>query len=72
MAYKRYIVYSAKALSGDKNKNAKLTETQVLTIRDRWASGDKTNDHKQRLADDFNCCVGNISRIVYRLSWRDI
>jgi HNH endonuclease len=53
-------------LVGEQRAFAKLTQTQVLEIRARYASGEKQRD----LASEFNVRQPRISKIVTRKAWR--
>lgn len=48
---------------------AKLTAANVQTIRDRYASGQVT---QQQLASEFNVHKKTISRIIRRIRWKHI
>ncbi len=54
---------------GETNGNVKLTEAQVIEIRERYADGGITY---QSLGEMFGVRVASISRIVKRKYWRHI
>jgi hypothetical protein len=54
---------------GESHPNSKLTEQDVRQIRDRYASG---NVSQQSLADEFGVTQVNISSIILRKSWGHI
>jgi hypothetical protein len=53
---------------GEKNPFAKITETAVRRIRERWGSGISV----RQLADEEGVCVSNIYAIVSRSTWRHL
>jgi len=55
-------------LYGELGPRAKLTNEQVLEIRHRKASGERTTV----LAAEFNTTQVNIDRIVRRATWKHI
>jgi len=56
----------AKGGKGIRNARNKLTEAQVLTIRDRWAAGEQ---NKRRLAREFGVCPQQITNIITGKHW---
>ena len=55
--------------SGEGCYNSKLTEKDVLEIREMYASEEYT---QAELAEMFDCAQANISSIVNRISWKHI
>jgi len=53
---------------GEKHGNAKVTSSDVLEIRRRWANGERQVD----LAAEFNIGQGRISAIVRRATWKKV
>lgn len=53
---------------GEKNSNAKLTETQVKEIRDKFANGVT----KRQLAAEYGLYYKSIQRITSRRAWTHI
>lgn len=53
-------------MPGIQNAQAKLTEAQVQTIRERYAAGGIS---QQKLADEFGVRQAHVSRIVLGHSW---
>lgn len=51
---------------GESNGNSRLTETDVLTIRGLWETGDFT---QREIGEMYNAAQPVISRIVLRESW---
>ncbi len=56
-------------LAGNKNGQAKLTESNIIEIRDLYKTGQYS--YKQ-LAENFNTCKGNIANIIKRKTWTHI
>ena len=56
-------------LKGESNGNRRLTEAQVLEIREKYATGRYT---KRRLATEFGVSDMTIHRIVNRINWKHI
>ena len=54
---------------GEKNPGAKLTEKQVVEMRNRYSLGGVT---QQQLADHYNVCNALVSFIITRKLWRNI
>jgi len=54
---------------GERARNSKLKERDVLLIRDYYSKG---YYNQKELADMFNCTRANISRITRRVSWSHI
>jgi hypothetical protein len=57
------------ALSGENGTNAKLTEAEVILIRELYATGDYT---QKELAIKFNISKSAISKIITRATWKYI
>lgn len=53
---------------GERSGNNKLTQKQVATIRERYASGDATH---RSLADEFGVTHSNIGCIIRGKSWME-
>lgn len=53
---------------GANNPAARLDETAVLAIRDRWASGES----RHLLADEYGVSINTLNDIVYRKTWRHL
>jgi hypothetical protein len=56
-------------MRGEKNGHARLTEADVLTIRERHARGDVT---QRQLAREYSVSFSTINVIVNRKQWRHI
>lgn len=56
----------AKGGKGARNACNKLTESQVLEIRQRWANGE-TN--KRRLGREYGICAQQVTNIITRKHW---
>jgi DNA-binding MarR family transcriptional regulator len=54
---------------GSRNSHAKLTESDVRTIRERYQAGGVS---MQQLATDFGVCRSSISMIINRVVWAHI
>lgn len=54
---------------GEADGNSKLTEDDILDIRDLYATGDWT---QQELADEFGVTSSNVSYVVNRKIWKHI
>jgi hypothetical protein len=54
---------------GEKNKNSKLTEQQVLEIRELYSSG---NYYQTELSRKFNVSQRLICKIINRKTWTHI
>ena len=54
---------------GEKNNKAKLTEDQVIEIRQKYDSGEMT---QMELAKEYNVGWSTIHNIVFRLTWKHI
>jgi transposase len=55
-----------KRAPGEKNAASKLTEKQVVEIRERFSNGTTKED----LAKEFCVSISNIALIVRRAAWR--
>jgi DNA-binding MarR family transcriptional regulator len=55
--------------NGEENVSSKLTEEEVREIRELY---DTTGMTQQDLADQFSTAVGNVNRIVNRVTWTHI
>lgn len=60
------MVRKRRGISGERHPLSKLTTDQVVTIRSRWASGEKQN----RLADEYGVSKSMIGAIVHGYRWR--
>ncbi len=56
-------------LVGEKNARAKLTEAQVLEIRQRYANGETDRD---KLAAEYGIAKSNLGAILIRRTWKHI
>ena len=56
-------------VTGEKNGKAKLTETQVLSIREKYATGEYT---QPELGKEFNVSLITVSRILNKKAWKHI
>jgi hypothetical protein len=56
---------------GERHPNHKLTESQVIEIRQRWAD-EKPRPKQQQLADEYRVTSPHISYIVSGKKWRHI
>lgn len=54
---------------GEKNNKARLTEDQVIEIRQKYDSGEKT---QMELAKEYNVGWSTIHNIVFRFTWKHI
>ena len=54
---------------GEKHHSAKLTEEQVIELRERYATGGVT---QFQLADEYGIAQQNISKAILRKSWKNI
>lgn len=66
----RYRVLKKGAAHGETHCCAKLTERQVVGIRDRWANGAGRRGVQTRLALDYGVTLSNIRAIVDRRTWK--
>lgn len=57
-----------KPKQGASHPNAKLTEQDVLTIRNRAAQG----EHYKTIAKDFPICASKVLDVINRKSWRHV
>ncbi len=53
---------------GTAHANAKLTENQVVKIRERWSNGET----QEAIAEDYPCSRSNVGAICRREAWRHI
>lgn len=56
-------------LHGEKNPRAKLSETDVVVICEKYAGGGYT---QAQLADEYGVAITNVSAIVRGISWPDV
>jgi len=56
------------ALSGSNNVQAKLTETSVLDIREKYTNGIKACD----LAEFYGVTLSVVHKVIRRASWKHI
>lgn len=54
---------------GTGNAAAKLTELEVIRVRERWASGEWT---QRAIANDFGLTQTSVSGIVLRKTWKHV
>lgn len=54
---------------GEDNNKAKFTEAQVISIRKRYAAGEKS---QQALGTEFGVARNTIYRIIARITWKHI
>ncbi len=54
---------------GEKNKQAKLTDDKVRTIRERYAAGGIS---MEKLASEYGISIGHVSVIISRKAWRHV
>jgi hypothetical protein len=54
--------------AGERNRNARLTEADVLRLRDRFAAGDTP----KTLAAEFGITAGTVNRIVRGEQWAHV
>lgn len=54
--------------AGEKHGLARLTDSDVINIRDRYARGER----QRTIAEDLGVCLGSIRRIVTGRSWRHL
>ena len=54
---------------GQQNGNSKLTEQQVLEIRQRYAAGEET---QYEIADEFGITQANVWLTVQRKQWKHV
>jgi len=62
-------VRKGRSARGERNRHAKLTEEQVISIREEHARGNVTH---MELAGKYGVTFGNIGYIVRRETWRHI
>lgn len=58
-----------KIIKGEQNNFAKLTETQVREIREKYAEGVVT---QQKLGDEYGVCQAAIWQIITRKVWKHV
>lgn len=68
-AYKNNLTPRNKALKGEASNFSKLTEQQVLEIRDKYIPRKYT---REMLAKEYNISSSNISYIINRVNWKHI
>ena len=60
----------AAGTQGEKNGQHKLTEAEVIEIRERYANG--SGETLKSIARDFNCGENNVREIIKGRSWRHL
>jgi len=61
-----------RTLSGEKNKQAIFTESQVLKIREMYKRTMRKNKMRRRVALKFQCSEVTIQKMVYNKTWQHL